>query len=464
MRFLMHTHDDIEHVNTDLQSTMARRHFLKTIGGAAGLATMVGSNSFKQVEAAVGQVTGLTPQQVARDETFWMEIQQAFSMSRSLVNLDNAWTCPSPRVVTEALVRYIWDQEQVPAQQWIPEFEERMETIRVGLARLFGAAPEEIAITRNATESLKNVLYGFPLKTGDEVLTSSLDYSSMVSTLFHRQRRDGIKVNRIDVQAPVASMDELVEMYERGITENTRLILVSHMAYLNGQVFPVKRICEVAHRRGVEVVVDGAHSFAHLAHKQQDLQGDYYGASLHKWLLAPKGTGLLFIRKDKIEKIPALMYSSRSGRRRGRITKFERIGTSSLATYLAIGEAIAFHQTIGPKRKEERLRYLTHYWAEQLQDIPKIRLYTSLDPAMSCGIATVGIEGVHPEALRDYLWNEYRVQTARIFREGRIQGLRISPNVYTMLPELDRFCELMDHVARNGLPEPYKSMTFERDF
>ena len=256
-------------------------------------------------------------------------------------------------------------------------------------------------------------------------------------------------------------MDELVGAFERAITPKTRLILVSHIAYLNGQVFPVKQICDVAHQRGIEVVVDGAHSFAHLADKQQDIQADYYGTSLHKWLLAPKGTGMLFIRRDKIEKIPAFMYSSRSGRRRGRMSKFERVGTLSLAPFLAIGEALTFHHAIGPHRKEARMRYLTHYWAERLQTIPKIRLYTSLDPAMSCGFATVGIEGVHPEALQDYLWGEHRIQTADIQEDELIQGIRVSPNVYTTLRELDSFCEVMEHVAKNGLPEPYRSMTYE---
>ncbi|MDP7239077.1 MAG: aminotransferase class V-fold PLP-dependent enzyme, partial [Candidatus Latescibacteria bacterium] len=287
-------------------STMERRGFLKTLGAAAGLATVMGPDALHGIEAAVRNTAGLTAHEAARDESLWGEVQQAFTMNRSLINLDNAWTCPSPRVVTEAVVQYIWDQEQTPAQQWINDFEDRVDTVRVALATLYGVDPEEIGVMRNATEALKTILYGIELKAGDEVLTTSLDYSSMVRVLRHRQQRDGITLTQIDVPAPPESSDELVEAFERAITPKTRLILASHIAYLNGQVFPVGRICDIAHQHGIEVVVDGAHSFAHLAETQQDIRADYYGTSLHKWLLAPKGTGMLFIPRDKIEKIKPL--------------------------------------------------------------------------------------------------------------------------------------------------------------
>lgn len=446
---------EIESGNNNIeQSHTGRRRFLGTVARTAGLVSILGPAALQPLEAAAQRTAGLTPEQAARDEYLWRDIQQAFSMSRSLTNLDNAWTCPSPRVVTEAMIGYIWDQEQRPAQQWIQDLEDRMEVIRVRLAGLFGANPDEIAITRNATESLKTVLYGYPLKAGDEVLTTRLDYGSMVSVLRHRQRRDDITVNTIDTPAP-ATADELTDLFARAITPKTRLILTSHMAYLNGQVFPADRICRLAHEKGIDVVVDGAHSFAHLTDGKADIQADFYGSSLHKWLLAPKGTGMLYIRKDRIQDIPALAYQSRRASREKNIRKYESVGTQSMAPFLAIGEAIMFHEAIGAKRKEERLRYLTHYWADQLKDIPGIRMYTSLDPAESCGIATVGIEGVHPVPLRDYLWEEHHIQTARIERDDFIMGLRISPNVYTTLSELDAFCEQMAHVAQNGLPDRY---------
>lgn len=444
---------------TTTPPAMERRRFLQTMGSAVGLAaaaTLAGPDDvLRTVEAAAQSLSGLSPKQAAREESFWLGIQQAFTMSRSLINLDNAWTCPSPRLVTEAVVRYTWLQEEEPAQQWIQKLRPRQESVRIGLARLFGCDPEEIALVRNATEALQIVLFGIPLKSGDEVLTTSLDYGSMVSTLNYRQQRDGIVLKRIDMPTPPKAMEELVGAFERAITPKTRLILVSHIAYLNGQVFPIKNICDLAHQRGIEVVVDGAHSFAHLDFTRQDLDCDYFGTSLHKWLLAPKGTGLLYVRKDKIETIPPLM-SAPSGRRKANIRKFEQVGTHPAAPILAIAEALSFHTVIGSKRKEERLRYLKDYWAERLRKVPNVRLYTSLQPEMSCGIATVGVEGVHPVAFRDYLWERHRVQTARIVSAG-IQGLRVSPNLYTTLNELDYFCEVVEDVAKKGLPEPHKS-------
>ncbi|MBT5872515.1 MAG: aminotransferase class V-fold PLP-dependent enzyme [Candidatus Latescibacteria bacterium] len=459
----MSRHNDIEHVSSTSAPNLGRRRFLKTAGGAAAVSGLLASTGFPAAEAAVASAAGMTPFDSARDESLWGAAQQAFSMNRSLINLDNAWTCPSPRVVTEAVVRYIWNQEEVPAQQWINDFEDRVETVRISLGRQLDCDPQELAIVRNATEALKTVLYGVPLKAGDEVLTTNHDYSSLVSVIRHREIRDGIKLVRAEVPAPAESMDQLVSAFEEAITPRTKLILVSHIAYLTGQIFPVKRICEMAHQRDIEVVVDAAHSFAHLDYTMSDLQGDYFGTSLHKWMLAPKGTGLLYIPKDKIEKINPLM--SGPSRRRGRsIRKYESVGTQSMAPMLAIGEAITFHRAIGGKVKEERMRYLKLYWAERLNKLSNIQLYTSLDPEMSCGFTTVGIRGVHPEALRDYLWEQHYIQTARIDRGEDLQGLRTSPNLYTTLPELDYFCEVMEEVAANGMPEPYRSMTFERDF
>jgi selenocysteine lyase/cysteine desulfurase len=438
-----------------------RRDFLKGLGGVAGLATLFGADSLRAIEAAVRDAADLTPQESAREEALWGTVQQAFTMSRSLINLDNGWTSPSPRVVTEALVQYIWEQEHVPVQEWITEFRTRLDTVRIALADLFGVSPDEVAIVRNATEALNTVLFGIPLKAGDEVLASSQDYGTMVSTLRSRQTSEGIVLTQVDLPSPPQSPDEVVERFRKAITPKTRLILVSHIGYLNGLIFPVRKICDLAHQQGIEVVVDGAHSFGHLAFKQSDLGCDYYGTSLHKWLHAPKGTGLLYIRKDSIAKVPPLITSA-SQRRMGSMRKFESVGTQSYAPLLAIGEAIAFQNTIGAKRKEERLRYLAHYWAERLQKTPRIRLYSALSPEMSCGILTVGIDGVPGYALDKYLWEMHRIRTADIVREfpneGDMNGLRITPNLYTTLKELDRFCEVMEYVAANGLPEPYASM------
>lgn len=450
----------------DQPNTMERRHFLKTAGLTAGLATFLGTDALRGVEAAASEISDLTPRQAARDEGLWREVKQAFTVDRSLINLDNGYACPSPRVVTEAVVRYTWEQEQNPYGVFVQEARDQVRTVKKSLARLFGSSSDEIALVRNTTEALKTVLYGIPLNPGDEVLTTTHDYSSMVSALRNRERKEGIKLVEVPVPFPAGSLDELVEVIEGGITPKTRVILVSHVTYTTGQVFPIRRICDLAHRHGIEVVVDGAHAVGQLDFKVSDLDCDYYGTSLHKWLSAPKGTGMLYMKREHVEKIEPL-YGPATSRRfnpRTSMRKYESVGTQSHAPFLAIGEAVAFHNAIGPKRREERLRYLKDYWAERLRMHPGIRLYTPTAPEMSCCIAGVGIEGADPTGMRDYLWNEHQIRTSRgryDSEDASRQWVRITPNLYTTLPELEYFCDVMEDVAGNGLPEPYSRYEFD---
>ena len=458
----MRSEDEAPESRTARIDTMERRGFLKAAGTTAGLATLLGADAFRGIEAAVDDVSDLTPRQAARDEALWREVKQAFTVSRSLINLDNGYTCPTPRVVTEALVRYIWEQEQGPYGLYVQQARDRVSTVKRSLARLFGSSASEIAIVRNTTEALKTVLYGFPLSPGDEVLTTTHDYSSMVSALENREKQEGIKLVQAPVPMPAQSMDDLVRIFERAITPKTRLILVSHITYTTGQVFPVRRICDLAHRHGIEVVVDGAHAVGQLDFNVSELGCDYYGTSLHKWLSAPKGTGLLYMKRAHIEKIEPIygVYTSRRFNARTSMRKYESVGTVSHAPYLAIGEAVAFHNAIGPKRKEERLRYLKNHWAERLGKHPRINVYTPTASEMSCCIGGVGIQGVDPSAMREFLWEEHQIQTSR----GRYMGadysqqwVRITPNLYTTIPELDYFCDVMERLADKGLPEPYSS-------
>lgn len=462
----MRSENDANDRPTGRPNSMERRHFLKTAGVTAGLATFLGPDSLRGVEAAVSEVADLAPYEAARDEALWREVKQAFTVNRSLINLDNGYACPSPRVVTEAVVRYIWEQEQVPYGQYVQKARDQVGTVKKSLARLFGSSPDEIALVRNTTEALKTVLYGIPLNSGDEVLTTTHDYSSMVSALRQRERKEGIRLVEVPAPFPAGSLDELVKVIEGGITSKTRVILVSHITYTTGQVFPIREICDLAHRHGIEVVVDGAHAVGQLDFKVSDLGCDYYGTSLHKWLSAPKGTGLLYMKSEHIEKIEPLYgpYTSRRFNALTSMRKYESVGTVSHAPFLAIGEALAFHNAIGPKRKEERLRYLKNHWAERLQSHPKIRVYTPTAPEMSCCIAGVGIEGVDPTGMRDYLWDEHQIQTSRGRYDREDTGrtwVRITPNLYTTLPELDYFCDVMEDVADNGLPEPYSEYAFD---
>jgi isopenicillin-N epimerase len=429
-----------------------RRKFISSAGKGLGLMAMSSAtvaSLLKDVQAAGKSVDHLSPIDVAADEDFWATIQQSFSVTRGIINLNNGGVSPSPRIVTEAFVRYTWQQEDATAYTMWQLLEPQSETVRTGLAEIFGCDAEEIAITRNASESLEILLMGLDLKSGDEILTSTQDYPRMITTLKQRELREGLKLKLIPIPIAPANADDIAAAYEKAVTPRTKLILVSHQINLTGQIVPVKKVCEMARARGIDTIVDGAHAFAQFDFKRDDLQCDYYGTSLHKWLYAPKGTGLLYVKKDKIAKVWALMASE--DKNRNDIRKFEEIGTHSAAMRLAIGEAVLFHRAIGGKRKEERLRYLSRYWMNNLKAIPKVGFNTSFDPKQSCAIANFKVDGVDPVKLGGYLMSKHKIFTTPIVHE-EFTGIRITPNVYTTLWELDRFCSVVSDVARKGLP------------
>ncbi len=436
-----------------IRNDIDRRRFIASAGKGLGLAVLSSAtvaSLFKSVVAAGKSVEHLSPMEVAGNEDYWAAIQQSFSVTRGIINLNNGGVSPSPRIVTEAFVRYTWQQEDATAYTMWQILEPQSETVRTGLAEVFGCSPEEIAITRNASESLEILLMGLDLKSGDEILTTTQDYPRMLTTLRQRELREGLKLNLIKIPVAPEDINDISAAYERAITPRTKLILISHQINITGQITPVKRVCEMARARGIETIVDGAHSFAQFDFKRDDLGCDYYGTSLHKWLYAPKGTGLLYVKKDKIPKVWALMASE--DKNRNDIRKFEEIGTHSAAMRLAIGEAVLFHNAIGGKRKEERLRYLSRYWMNRLKDIPKVGFNTSFDPKQSCAIANFKMDGIDPVALGAYLMSKHKIFTTPIVHD-EFTGIRITPNVYTTLWELDRFCNVVESVARKGLPK-----------
>ena len=423
------------------------------VGKGVGLATMSTTTLaalLNNVHAAARRVEHLTPDQAASNEDFWLDIQQAFSVTRGITNLNNGGVSPSPRIVTEALVRYIWEQEDATAYTMWQILEPQCETIRTGLAEIFGCDREEIAITRNASESLEILLTGMDFKSGDEILTTTQDYPRMLTTLRQRETREGLVLKLIQVPIAPKNLDSIVGAFEKGITNRTRLVLMSHVINITGQITPVKAVCELARSKGIEVIVDGAHSFGHFAFKHENLQCDYFGTSLHKWLFAPKGTGLLFVKRDKIEKLWPLMAAEK--KQAADIRKFEEIGTHSAAPRLAIGEAILFHNGIGAERKEARLRYLSRYWMNRLKDLPNVRFHTSFDANQSCGIANIEIVGIDPAAIGAYLMDKHKIFTTPIIHD-EFKGIRITPSLYTTLQELDRFCDVMASIAKQGLPK-----------
>jgi len=433
-------------------TTFRRRNFLSLAGKGLGLAALSSAtvaSLLKEVVAAGKSVEHLSPEQAAMDEDYWSVIQNSFSVTRGIINLNNGGVSPSPRIVTEALVRYIWQQEDATAYTMWQILEPQSETIRTGLAEVFGCDREEIAITRNASESLEILLMGMDFKAGDEILTTTQDYPRMLTTLRQRELREGLKLKLIKIPIPPKNLSEITAAFEQGITNRTRLILIMHQVNVTGQITPVKAVCEMARKKGIETIVDGAHSFAQFQFQQKDLGCDYFGTSLHKWLYAPKGTGMLYVKRDKIPKVWPLMGAE--SKQANDIRKFEEVGTHSAAPRLAIGEALLFHNGIGAKRKEARLRYLSRYWMNRLKDIPKVRFNTSFDPEQFCAIANVQIVGMNPSAIGSYLFDKHRIFTTPIIHE-EFQGIRITPNVYTTLGELDRFCGVMEKIARQGLP------------
>jgi isopenicillin-N epimerase len=411
---------------------MQRRHFLQ----AAGALAFLRPDSIERARAATTGNNRMA-EDVARDEDFWREIQSAFTLDRNIINLNNGGVSPSPRIVQEAMRRSLEFSNIAPAYSMWRVLEPEVENVRRGLAADFGCDPEEIAITRNASESLEICQLGLDLKPGDEILTTDQDYPRMITTWKQRERRDGIVLKMISFPTPPPSLDDLVDRFERAITPRTRVIHFCHITNLTGQIFPVQRICQLARSRGIEAIVDGAHAYAQFPFKHADLDCDYYGVSLHKWLLAPHGTGFLYVRKSKIAKLWPMMAAP--DEMTGNIRKFEEIGTHPAANHNAISDALEFHQTIGADRKAARMRYLRTLWTERLTRLPGVSTPTSSDPRMSCGIGLLSVEGKEPGPLCDQLWDKYRILTVAIVHK-QFKGLRITPNIYTTVPEIETFC------------------------
>ena len=424
---------------------MDRRRFFSHSAGALAL---LQSDSVARAQAAAASVAGRPADTVARDEDFWLNIRHAFSVDRNMINLNNGGVSPSPKVVSDTEKRYLEIENMSPSYWMWNVLDPGIETVRRRLAREFGCDPEEIAITRNASEALETVQLGLELKPGDEVLTTNQDYPRMITTWQQRERRDGIVLRQIKFPVPPPSLDFLAKLIEANITPKTKVIHICHITNRTGQIFPVKQICRMGRARGIEVIVDGAHAFAQFPFKHADLDCDYYGTSLHKWVLAPIGTGMLYVRRSKIPKIWPLMPAPES--MNADIRKFEEIGTHPASQRGAITEALNFHDSIGGERKAERFRYLRKRWSNRLRDLPGVKILNSEDPEQSCAIGFIGIDGIDSTKLAKYLWEKHRIWTVAIVTKGEYEGLRITPNVYTTLEEVDTFTEILEKIIRSG--------------
>jgi isopenicillin-N epimerase len=385
----------------------------------------------------------LSPEDVATDETYWDTIRRAYVQDPTLLNLNNGGVAPSPSIVMDAQIEAIRYSNQLPTYRMWHDLEPKIEDVRKSLARQWNADPECIAITRNASESLQIAQFGLDLQPGDEVLTTSQDYPRMITTWQQRARREKIVLKQLDFATPVKNPADLVRLYEQAITPRTRVIHVSQVVFMTGQIFPIKEICALARARGITTIVDGAHAFAHVPFQFSDFDCDFYGASLHKWLSAPIGTGMLYVRKDRIEKHWALMAAPESMDKN--IRKFEEIGTHPAAMHNATLQALDFHEQIGADRKFARLRYLKNRWAERLSKLPGAQMLVGLDANQSGAFATIHFETMDPGKLGDALFTKYNILVTPI-SFASLKGIRVSANVYTSTAEIDRFCAAVESI------------------
>ncbi len=418
---------------------MDRRNFFHWAAGSAVVAFQ--TNAIERAAAAARSVKDRTPEDVATDEDFWIEIRNTFTIDRNVINFNNGHVSPAPIPVQQAMRRYLEYSDMGPWHTMINGIEHEAEAVRRRIAQAAGCDVEEIAITRNASESLENAQYGIDLKAGDEVLTTNQDYPRMLMTFRQRERREGIVLKTISFPVPPPSMDDLYQRFERAVTPKTKLILVCHITNRTGQIFPIKRICQMAHARNIPVIVDGAHAFNHFPFKISDLDCDYYGVSLHKWTCAPIGTGFLYVRKSRIARTWSLMSSS--DRQADDIRKFEEIGTHPAANHNAISAALVYNESIGVDRKAARLRYLRNRWAHRLQQNPKCKTLHSEDPAQSCGIGFLAFNGVDGQKMHDVLWNKYGIITAYVANE-EYSGLRVTPHIYSTVEDVDYFADIVE--------------------
>ncbi|HXA67975.1 MAG TPA: aminotransferase class V-fold PLP-dependent enzyme [Bryobacteraceae bacterium] len=424
---------------------MDRRNFLHATAGSALVAFQ--TNAIDRAAAAARSVKDQTPIEVASDEDYWAEIRNSFTVDRNVINLNNGYVSPAPLVVQDAMRRYLDFSNMGPKHTMIDILERQVEDVRRRVAKTAGCDPEEIAITRNASESLENAQYGIDLKAGDEVLTTNQDYPRMLTTFRQRERREGIVLKMISFPVPPPSMDDLYQRFERAVTPKTKLILLCHITNRTGQIFPVRKICDMAHAHNIPVIVDGAHAFNHFPYNLSDLGCDYYGVSLHKWTCAPIGTGFLYVRKSRIASTWSLMASS--DRQQGDIRKFEEIGTHPAANHNAISAALIFNENIGIERKAARLRYLRDRWAHRLAQNPKVKILHSQDPAQSCGIGFLAFNGVDAEKMAETLWSKYNIITVRVGHE-EYDGLRITPHIYSTVADIDYFAESVEKELKSA--------------
>lgn len=420
---------------------MDKRTFLKT-SSLLGVGSLVNlSGLTKLVKAAEDFPTAV----LAKDEDFWLNVRKEYKLKPDYINLENGYYCIQPQEILTAYLKHLQEVNLQGAYYMRTVQYDNKKRITGKLAELAGCSSDELIITRNTTESLDMIISGMEWKPGDEAVMANQDYGAMLDMFEQVSKRYGMVNKLINVPMHPKSDEEIVDLYAKAITSKTKLLMVCHMINITGQILPIKKICDMAHSKGVPVMVDGAHAFAHIDFKLNELNCDYYGCSLHKWLSVPLGAGFLYVKKENISKVWPLLAESE--RKPDDISRLNHTGTIPVHTDLAIENAIEFYNKLGAKRKEDRLRYLQNYWTSKVKGNPNIILNTPEDPSRSCAIANVCIKGMKPSVMAEILLKMYKVYTVAIDGKG-VQGCRITPNVYTTTDELDVFVKALNEMAK----------------
>ena len=426
-----------------------RRTFLASLAGATASLPVFRSSAIAEARRASEVAGARAAATVAEDEAYWSTIQRAFDADRTMVNLNNGGVSPSPSHVLEAMIRDLRFSNELPVHHMWSVLEPRIESVRRDVARDFGCDPEELAITRNASEAQEIMILGLDLKRGDEVVVTNQNYPRMLTTWKQRVRRDGIVLKEISFPVPPASMQQVVDRFREAITPRTKVLEVTHITNLTGQIMPVRELVDLARPLGIQVFVDGAHAYAHFPFTRDDLGCDYYGTSLHKWLLAPVGTGFLYVRRDRIRSLWPLMAAPPEMDEN--IRKYEEIGTHPAANHNAISAALAFHRAIGAERKIARLRYLRDRWAKRLvAESDRVKVLTPLDSPYAGAIGFFTVAGMNTDKLYGWLLEKNKIVTTPI-THPEFKGIRITPNVYTTVDEVDLFTEKVLEAVKKGV-------------
>src|SRR5664279_444610 len=426
-----------------------RRNFVRGLAGASIALPIMREDAFGQLFKANAIAGDRPASAIADDEEYWSQIQRAFDTDRTMINLNNGGISPCPTHVLDQLIRDQHFVNELPVENMWRTLEPRMESTRRDLAKDFGCDPEEMAVVRNASEANEIMIFGLDLQKGDEVIVTNQNYGRMITSWQQRVARDGIVLKQISFKVPPPSDAYLVEQFRAAITPRTKVIEVTHITNLTGQIMPVRDIVRMARPLGIQVFVDGAHAFNHFPFKRDDLECDYYGTSLHKWTLAPIGAGFLYVRQAKIPDLWSLMGSVKENK--ANIRKYEEIGTHPQANFNSVSTALAFSRGIGIDRKIARLRYLRDRWAIPLLAVsPRVHVLTPLTGDKSGAICLFNVDGLDSGKLGAWLWDKYKIVNTPI-GHPEFSGIRITPNVYTMPQEIDTFTDAVTKAIKFGI-------------